>query len=120
MNVPKVLGQDLQVLVPPYSSTGKVRVSLGANSTTFTVVPGGDYFDEPGSTITFTTSRSDGHLYLTQTADGYTRRTTVIPAAAMAASAPVAAKQTWQRQADNFATALYSWTLHDPKGPYAA
>jgi RHS repeat-associated protein len=59
------LNDALPPLVP--NGTGDVRVSTTSTAVRFTVVSS-DYFDEPGSTITFTTVARAGTLYLQQSA----------------------------------------------------
>lgn len=49
--------------------SGHVQVSTEKTSFTFTVTSD-DYFDDPGSTITFAIIERDNNLYLTQTAHG--------------------------------------------------
>jgi RHS repeat-associated protein len=80
---------------------GTVRVSYGDNSTTFTVVSNG-YFDERGSTITFSTFVSHGNLYLRQTAKS-------VSASIVNFGAPLAAWLMWQYQADNLRGATWNY-----------
>jgi hypothetical protein len=81
---------------------GTVRVSYGHNSTTFTVISKG-YFDDRGSTITFSTFVRHGDLYLSQTA-----RSTAAPIINF--GAPPGAWLMWQYQADNLRGA--TWQGH--------
>jgi len=60
-------GELIDLAVPTEGSHSRVKVtSETPTSFTFTTLPG--HFDPPGSTITFTVYRSNGHMYLKQTA----------------------------------------------------
>jgi RHS repeat-associated protein len=78
---------------------GTVKVSYGHNSTTFTVVSKG-YFDDRGSTITFSTFVSHGNLYLRQTAQS-------VSAPIVNFGAPAGAWLMWQYQSDNLRGATW-------------
>jgi RHS repeat-associated protein len=78
---------------------GLVDVSEDDTSFTFTVMSD-DYFDEPGSTITFRLSDRGGDLFLTQQAVGDARNVV------LKAAAPAGAWADWQVQADNLRTLL--------------
>jgi len=55
---------------PSLESTGDVRVSTTDTSVTFTVVSD-EYFDGPGSTITFRAEERQGMIYFEQQANAY-------------------------------------------------
>lgn len=70
-----------------------MSVSTTATAFTFRVISK-DYFDAPGSTITFSLSDRGGELYLTQSAKAYS--SSVFSSAGVKAGF---AHQTWKNQA---------------------
>ncbi len=90
-------GTSLRLDVDPSLIRGVGTVKVGdvtSKSLTFTVTSN-HYFDPAGSTITFSTSQSNGNVYLSQTANA--------PGAGTLSNliAPTLAAETWQNQASN-------------------
>lgn len=76
-------------------------MNRGSHSVKFTVVSSG-YFDDPGSTITFSIYSRNGCIYLRQHAHGMNHNW--IPAEAFA----IGAWGTWARQAQNLRNLYWS------------
>lgn len=95
------------------SGVGVVRVSVTTTSFTFTVVSK-NYFDEPGSQITFALSQHNGYLYLTQHAKGE-----IASAFGGAGVYGQFARYTWSQQAQNLRTMLAANYIdsHYPQNP---
>ncbi|MER8046658.1 RHS repeat-associated core domain-containing protein [Streptomyces sp. NPDC094032] len=88
--------------------SGYVQVSTEKTSFTFTVVSD-EYFDKPGSTITFAIHQRDNTLYLTQTAHGIDAAPHVLFGVDSGLS-----KWTWMRQAWNLSSLLYEAKRAEP------
>jgi RHS repeat-associated protein len=82
------------------TGTGQVSVETTRTSFTFTVLSH-DYFDAPGSHITFSLYQSQGYLYLSQRGVGYDSSI-----AGLAGVYSGFAEFTWQRQAANLSALL--------------
>jgi len=99
---------NLPAYVPvPFDAKGTVGVDVTATSVKFTVIST-DYFDGPGSTITFSASRgADGAVYLTQHGAATGARHWISPFAAPQWPGQLSLTQyTWQLQADALSNLL--------------
>lgn len=95
------MGPHLDAEHPNLPDVGDVYVTTTDTSVTFTVVSD-NYFDNPGSTITFNVVQQGGDLYLWQ--HGRTQETRFL--ARFAVNELGQARSTWNAQGDNLAFLL--------------